>query len=193
MMRMDITEYVDALRRDLAQAARAMGPETEQAAERIGFALDSSARLALMDALSHAAAEITNELDGASVEVRLQGREPVFVVVGAGPAALSDDTQSIRADDTTVMSPDEEGAETSRITLRLPEALKARAEELAAGRGQSLNTWIVGAVRAATATVPGPPPAPGFPPVPPGPGFGFGPGAPGRNRSSNKRVQGWVR
>ncbi len=36
MMRMDITEYVDALRRDLAQAARAMGPETEQAAERIG-------------------------------------------------------------------------------------------------------------------------------------------------------------
>ncbi|GAA1981558.1 hypothetical protein GCM10009817_23460 [Terrabacter lapilli] len=191
MMRMDITEYVDALRRDLAQAARAMGPETEQAAERIGFALDSSARLALMDALSHAAAEITNELDGASVEVRLQGREPVFVVVGAGPAALSDDTQAIRADDTTVMSPDEEGAETSRITLRLPEALKARAEELAAGRGQSLNTWIVGAVRAATATVPGPPPAPGFPPVPPGPGFG--PGAPGRNRSSNKRVQGWVR
>lgn len=193
MMLMDITEYVDALRRDLAQAARAMGPETEQAAERIGFALDSSARLALMDALSHAAAEITNELDGASVEVRLQGREPVFVVVGAGPAALADDTQAIRGDDTTVMSPDEEGAETSRITLRLPEALKARAEELAAGRGQSLNTWIVGAVRAATATVPGPPPAPGFPPVPPGPGFGFGPGAPGRNRSSNKRVQGWVR
>lgn len=191
MMRMDISEYVDALRRDLAQAARAMGPETEQAAERIGFALDSSARLALMDALSHAAAEITNELDGASVEVRLQGREPVFVVVGAGPAALVDDTQAVRTDDTTVMSGDEEGAETSRITLRLPEALKTRAEELAAGRGQSLNTWIVGAVRAAAQSLPGVPPMPGFPPMPPGPGFG--PGAPGRNRSSNKRVQGWVR
>jgi len=179
---MDITEYVDALRRDLAQAARAMGPETEQAAERIGFALDSSARLALMDALSHAAAEITNELEGISVEVRLQGREPVFVVVGGGPAALAEaDTQAIRADDTTVMSPDDEGAETSRITLRLPEALKARAEELAAQRGQSLNTWIVGAVRAAT--------TPGVT-VNLGP---MGPGAPGRNRSSNKRVQGWVR
>ncbi|XGX78593.1 hypothetical protein LQK93_01387 [Terrabacter sp. BE26] len=191
MMPMDITEYIDALRRDLAQAARAMGPETERAAERIGFALDSSARLALMDALSHAAAEITNELEGTSVEVRLQGREPVFVVVGAGPAALADDTQTLRADDTTMTSSDEEGAETSRITLRLPEALKGRAEELAAARGQSLNTWIVGAVRAATQTGPGVPPMPGFPPIPPGPGFG--PGAPGRNRSSNKRVQGWVR
>ena len=187
-MRMDITEYVDALRRDLAQAARAMGPETEQAAERIGFALDSSARLALMDALSHAAAEITNELDGTSVEVRLQGREPVFVVVGAGPAALTDDTQTIRTDDTTAVSAEDEGPETARITLRLPESLKTRAEELATSRGQSLNTWIVNAVRAAAAA-PGPPP--GFPPMPPGPQFG--PGAPGRNRSSNKRVQGWVR
>lgn len=180
-MRMDITEYVDALRRDLAQAARAMGPETEQAAERIGFALDSSARLALMDALSHAAAEITNELDGTSVEVRLQGREPVFVVVGAGPSAVSDDTQAIRTDDTTAMSP-EDGPETARITLRLPEALKARAEELATGRGQSLNTWIVNAVRAATSSG-----------ITVNIGAQLGPGAPGRNRSSNKRVQGWVR
>ena len=142
MMHMDITEYVDALRRDLAQAARAMGPETEQAAERIGFALDSSARLALMDALSHAAAEITNELEGISVE---------------------------------------DAGDTARIPVRLSEQLKGRAEELAAQRGQSLNTWIVGAVRAAT--------TPGVT-VNIGP---QGPGAPGRNRSSNKRVQGWVR
>ena len=178
---MDITEYVDALRRDLAQAARAMGPETEQAAERIGFALDSSARLALMDALSHAAAEITNELEGVSVEVRLQGREPVFVVLGAGPEAVTtSDTQVIRTDDTTVVSAEDTG-DTARITLRLSEQLKGRAEELAAQRGQSLNTWIVGAVRAAT--------TPGLT-INPGP---QGPGAPGRNRSSNKRVQGWVR
>ena len=145
-MRMDITEYVDALRRDLAQAARAMGPETEQAAERIGFALDSSARLALMDALSHAAAEITNELEGTSVEVRLQGREPVFVVVGAGPSAVADDTQAISTDDTTAMSPDDEGPETARITLRLPEALKASIEAAAAREGVSVNSWLVRAL-----------------------------------------------
>jgi hypothetical protein len=181
VVHMDITEYVDALRRDLAQAARAMGPETEQAAERIGFALDSSARLALMDALSHAAAEITNELEGVSVEVRLQGREPVFVVIGDGPDAVAaPDTQAIRTDDTTAVSPDDNG-DTARITLRLSEQLKSRAEDLAAQRGQSLNTWIVGAVRAAT--TPGLTGNPGS----------QGPGAPGRNRSSNKRIQGWVR
>ncbi|MEO7448121.1 MAG: toxin-antitoxin system HicB family antitoxin [Humibacillus sp.] len=175
---MDITPYVDALRQDLAQAARAMGPDTEQAAERIGFALDSSARLALMDALSHAAAEITNELDGVSVEVRLQGREPVFVVVGAGPGAVSGaDGPDAGVGDTSGAAADEAG-DTSRITLRLSEALKSRAEELAAQRGQSLNTWIVGAVRAATSL---------------GAPLSSGPGAPGRNRSSNKRVQGWVR
>lgn len=180
---MDITPYVDALRQDLAQAARAMGPETEQAAERIGFALDSSARLALMDALSHAAAQITTELDGVSVEVRLQGREPVFVVVGGGPDAVSGPAPGgavtpAGGDDTTGAA--DEAGDTSRITLRLSEALKLRAEELAAQRGQSLNTWIVGAVRAATNL------GAGFAPPP-------GPGAPGRNRSSNKRVQGWVR
>jgi hypothetical protein len=189
---MDITEHVDTLRRDLARAAEAMGPELGQAAERLGYALDSSARLALLDALSHAAAEITNELDGTSVEVRLQGREPVFVVVGAGPAAVAvDDTQAVRSTDTTALPADEEGAETARITLRLPEALKGRAEDLAAQRGQSLNTWIVNAVRAAAHGNPPAPGFPGFPPMPPGPQLG--PGAPGRNRSSNKRVQGWVR
>jgi hypothetical protein len=171
---MDITQYVETLRADLANAARAMGQETEQVAERLGFALDSSFRLALMDALSHAAAEITNELDGTSVEVRLQGREPVFVVIGGGPAATAPPVGE--------PEPEDEGAETARITLRIPEALKSRAEELAAKRGQSLNTWLVNAVRAATTagltiniTAP------------------MGPGAPGRNRSTNKRVQGWVR
>lgn len=183
MVHMDITQHVEALRRDLVQAARAMGPEIEQAAERLGFALDSSARLALMEALSHAAAEITTELDGRSVEVRLEGREPVFVVRGAGSAAVADDTTVIPTDgETTALPVEEEGAETARITLRLPEALKARAEDLAAGRGQSLNTWIVGAVR--TAINPG---------ITINLGGQLGPGAPGRNRSSNKRVQGWVK
>jgi hypothetical protein len=157
-MRMDITPYVDALRQDLAQAARAMGPEAEQA-------------------LSHAAAEVTNELDGISVEVRLQGREPVFVVLGAGPVAVGAADLSGRGVDDASAATDDAG-DTSRITLRLSEALKGRAEELAARRGQSLNTWIVGAVRAATS---------------PDATLAVGPGAPGRNRSSNKRVQGWVR
>ena len=44
---------------------------------------------------------------------------------------------------------DEEGT-VARITLRMPEAVKLRAEELAAAAGHSLNTWLVNVVRSAT-------------------------------------------
>ena len=77
---------------------------------------------------------------------------------------------------------DGEDESVARITLRLPESLKAKAEDLAARRGQSLNTWLVNAARMAASAnidinIMG----------------AMGPGAPGRNRSSNKRIQGWVR
>ena len=72
---MDITPYVDSLRRDLVAAAEAGSDELKQAAERLSYALDPSARLALMEAISHAAAEITAELPDGSVDVRLNGRE----------------------------------------------------------------------------------------------------------------------
>src|SRR5690348_11070616 len=77
---MDITPYVDSLRRDLVAAAEAAGPETKQAAERLTFALDPAARLALMDAISQAASEITAEMPSGGVDVRLNGRELDFMV-----------------------------------------------------------------------------------------------------------------
>ena len=55
MVHMDITPYVDSLRRDLVAAAEAGSDELKQAAERLAYALDPSARLALMEAISHAA------------------------------------------------------------------------------------------------------------------------------------------
>ena len=44
---------------------------------------------------------------------------------------------------------DEEGG-LARITLRIPESVKTKAEDAAARSGQSLNTWLVNVVRAAT-------------------------------------------
>jgi HicB family len=175
---MDITEFAEALRRDLMTAAEAGTDEIRAAAERLSMALGPAVRLTLMDALSQAAAEITNELHGTSVEVRLKGREPVFVVAGHGadaaPAAPEEPVED--TDDLGF----EEGDTVARITLRLPESLKARAEELAGKRGQSLNTWLVNAARNAAAISINVSSTP------------MGPGAPGRNRSS-RRIQGWVR
>jgi hypothetical protein len=143
---MDTTALVNALRQDLARAAEVGGEDVKAAAERLLVALDPALRLTLMDALSQAATEISAALPGAQVSVRLQGREPVFVVEGAPAAAAADDQPDERLDD--------DGESNARITLRVPENLKARAETLAARRGQSLNTWLVAAARAAAADRP---------------------------------------
>src|SRR5262245_48964502 len=77
---MDLTSYVDRLRRELAVAAEAGGEEARDLAERLTGPLDAATRLVLMEALSAAAAEITRDLAPGSVEVRLRGRDPDFVV-----------------------------------------------------------------------------------------------------------------
>lgn len=145
---MDITPYVDSLRQDLAAAAEAGGAEAKAAAERLAMALDPAMRMALMEALSQAAAEITNELPAGSIDVRLRGRDPEFVV----DVPVAAPTHAPQAGPSPEQELDEENEDdvTARITLRIPESLKTRAEDLAGKSGHSLNTWIVNAVRAAT-------------------------------------------
>jgi hypothetical protein len=156
---MDITPYVENLRQDLAAAAEAGGPEAKAAAERLSLALDPAIRLALMDALSQAAAEITAELPAGSVDVRLRGREPQFVVDVPAPAApVPPQPPTAPYAVAPPSAPDgaaEDGEEgdddaVARITLRIPESVKYKAEELAAKGGHSLNSWIVNVVRNAT-------------------------------------------
>ena len=180
---MDITPYVDTLRRDLVAAAEAGSDDLKQAAERLAYALDPSARLALMEAISHAAAEITAELPEGSVDVRLVGRELDFVVEMAPPTAAPTPPPP-----PAPPAPDEDDGDLARITLRIPEAVKARAEEKAAAAGQSLNTWMVGVVRSATSehainvdidlsSIP-------F--------VGYDPFAANRKQGNNRRMTGWL-
>lgn len=180
---MDITPYVDGLREDLTNTARSGGPEVAEAAERLAVALEPSLRMVLLEALSHATAEITQALDGGSVEVRLKGREPQFVVTPAPEVTPTPDA----AGPAEEPEDEDDDGPVARITLRIPDALKQRAEEAAGRRGQSLNTWLVNAVRSAArertidididlSSIP------------------FGPGAPGRNRRGpGQSVTGWAR
>jgi hypothetical protein len=140
---MELTPYVDRLRRDLADAAAAGGAEAQQAAERLALALDPATRMMLLEALSQAAAEITGSLDHDAVDVRLNGREPEFVVSHLEAAEAHRPPPP--PEPPTQQEP--EDASQSRITLRLPESVKVRAEESAAEVGQSLNAWLVDAVR----------------------------------------------
>ncbi|HET7357734.1 MAG TPA: pilus assembly protein HicB [Nocardioidaceae bacterium] len=145
---MDITPYVESLRRDLSAAAEAGGPEAKAAAERLALALDPAVRLALMDALSQAAAEITSELGAGSVDVRLKGREPQFVV--DVPTMPLQAPGAAKAPTPPEPEEEDEDGNVARITLRIPESVKFKAEELAAKSGHSLNSWLVNVVRAAT-------------------------------------------
>jgi hypothetical protein len=151
---MDITRFTDSLRRDLAGAADAAGPEGRAAADRMLLALEPAIRLTVMEVLAQAAAEITADLPAGVVEVRLRGRDPELVVdVPSGPATppppLPPPPPPIPEPvDGSADQGDDEGV--ARITLRLPESVKLRAEELAARSGHSLNAWIVNALRAAT-------------------------------------------
>ena len=143
---MDITPYVDSLRRDLVAASEAGGEDIKAAAERLALALDPAARLALMEAISQAADEITAEMATGSVDVRLNGRELDFVVA----TPIQPPAPPAPPPPPGVDEADEDGGTVARITLRIPESVKVRAEELAARSGHSLNTWLVQVVRAAT-------------------------------------------
>jgi hypothetical protein len=138
---MELGQYVSELRRQLVDSAAVAAEETRTVAERLAAELDAAMRLVLQDALSAAAGEITRDLAPGSVDLRLRGREIEFVVTLPNTDSDPDDlpTTSVELDD----------ASTSRTTLRLPDALKARVDEAALADGLSVNAWLVRAIAAA--------------------------------------------
>lgn len=146
---MDLRPYIDALRHELALAAATGGDDARELAERLTAPLESAARLALLDALSEAAAEITRDLAPGSVDLRLRNREPSFVVTPS-PADPWTDQSAASPPPGPVQGPiPGEDEATVRISLRLPEHLKNRVEQAAARDGVSINTWVIRAAAAA--------------------------------------------
>src|SRR5665647_2332006 len=138
---MELGQYVSDLQRQLVDAAANGAEDTRAVAERLAAGLDAATRLVLLDALSAAAGEITRDLAPGSVDLRLRGREIEFVV--SQPNTEPD------ADERPAATADLDDASTSRTTLRLPDALKARVDEAAAADRLSVNTWLVRAIAAA--------------------------------------------
>jgi hypothetical protein len=136
---MDLQPYVDSVRHELNVAADAGGADAAALADRLSAPLESAFRLALLEALSEAAEEITRELAPGSVDVRLRGRDPAFVVTPAPdePAATIPEAPA---------SGDLDDGGTWRVTLRLPENLRTGVDAAARGAGLSVNAWLVRAV-----------------------------------------------
>jgi hypothetical protein len=126
---MQLDGHIQAIREDLANTARIGDEATAEAAQRLSEALAATLHLRLLDHVGEPALEIASQLGSARVEVRLAGREPELVVVME------------EADDSVQVAPGEEYS--GRISLRLPETLKASVEAAAAQEGISTNAWLV--------------------------------------------------
>ena len=154
---MDLLPYVQNINHQLAIAAEAGGDEARALADRLVPALEAAIRLTLQDALAAAAEEITRDLAPGSVEIRLRGRDPEFVVtpppVDRPIEEPADRFQSpVRQEaDVTSSLPHAEGDESgmARINFRMPHQLKARIEQAAASEGLSVNAWLVRAAASA--------------------------------------------
>ena len=145
---MELSQYVERLQHELQVAAEAGGEDARALAGRLVAPLDSATRLVLLEAMAAAADEITRDLAPGSVEVRLRGSNPSFVVTPAPAEEAFEDQTEPRSPAPSIRAEGDEGG-TSRINLRLPDSLKLRAEEAAGKEGLSVNAWLVRAVAAA--------------------------------------------
>lgn len=150
---MDLRPYIESIHQQLADTAEAGGDDARALAERLAAPLDAAIRLALQDALGAAAEEITVELAPGSVELRIHGRNPEFVVTPPPVDRPVDDFSDelyVHAPGPDALSPaDADEGGTSRINLRMPDHLKTRVEQAASSEGLSVNTWLVRAASSA--------------------------------------------
>jgi hypothetical protein len=132
---MEMAHHIHAIQEDLAAAASLANDEaTVEAGGRLTQALGSSLHLRLLDVVSEAALALSGSVPG-RIEVRLAGRDPELVYIEE--EEQPEPAQAASADD----------AFSARITLRLPEGLKAQLEVAANLEGTSVNAWIVRALQ----------------------------------------------
>jgi hypothetical protein len=150
---MDLTPYVEQLRRELTTAAEVGGEDARALADRLLQPLDAAVRLTLLEALSAAAEEISAELAPGSVDVRLRAGAAGFAVTPPPAPAPAPPAAEAVPGPVDVRLPLAEGDDAAmvRINLRLPANLKALIEDAAASGGLSVNAWIVRAAAAGLA------------------------------------------
>ncbi|MFE3798501.1 hypothetical protein KHQ06_32035 [Nocardia tengchongensis] len=133
---MDLNKYTAQLRENLIAAAALGDEKTQATAAALAAATENSARLVLLAALSELAAEVSATLPERTVHVSVDGTD---AHVDVRKTAATDEHPTF----------EEVTGDISRVTLRLVEQLKSRAEEAAAQSGQSLNSWLSTTVQSA--------------------------------------------
>src|SRR5579883_963851 len=118
---MELSPYLSALRESLIAAAAAGDEQTRNTARALAATLEPASRLAIMNALSDLAAEVTVTLEDRVVDVRLDGQDIQVVVTNAATDEPADEPPAFNVNT-------DNAGDISRITVRLLEELKTKAE-----------------------------------------------------------------
>lgn len=137
---MDLSEHSAKLRDDFAAAAALGDDNIKATAEALASAVEKSVQLMLFSALSEFAGEVSAALGDRSVHAELDGTT-VRVDVRKAKKESAEQDRPPTFEELT--------GDISRVTLRLVEQVKAKAEEAAAQNGMSLNSWLSQAVHGA--------------------------------------------
>ncbi len=127
---MDLEHVFIEIETAVDNQVRIGAPELAEVSTDLMAVLRPALEKAMLGVIQEAAAEISAQLVGQNVEVRLSEGEPSLVI--------SEERTSQAVD------PDELEA---RVTLRLPSSLKNLIEESASSAGDSINGWVVDALR----------------------------------------------
>jgi hypothetical protein len=124
----NITSAIAKIEAAVAQQLDLAGadPAVEAAGRSLVAALDPALRQCAVDLAEQAATEIAAQLPGHTVDVVVSEGEPVLTV-------RSEEGEAPYLPDDMV----------ARLTLRLPEGLKAAIEEAAGSTGESVNAFVV--------------------------------------------------
>ena len=128
---MDVESVIEKVRSVVHGQLRiaADDPAIIAAGEAILLALDPALRQAASGLAEQAAAEVTAQLPGRSVDVVLSDGQPTLIV------RQSEDQVTVNTEDLD-----------ARMTVRLPEDLKDDLEDAASELGDSVNTFVVKAL-----------------------------------------------
>jgi len=105
-----------------------------EVAEQLLEALRPAIRQTLMDVVEATATEISSQLKGQTVDIVMRDGDPTLVVSNLSPTSEGESQESMEA----------------RLTLRLPEYLKSLIENEADTSGESINSWVVTALKGRT-------------------------------------------
>ncbi|MDR1998708.1 MAG: toxin-antitoxin system HicB family antitoxin [Frankiaceae bacterium] len=175
---MQIEPYIERVAEQLMASAALGDARTQEIAAALGETAHSAIQLALLQAVSGAAEEITAAL----FEVGAPGAPTVAAHFDGGELAFR---VTLSEDPSPPPAADEKDA-TARISLRLSESLKSEIEQAAEREAVSVNAWLVRAARHLLSRS-----APGWGAAMGG-WAGWGPGGPAAARGGQHRITGWV-